>query len=98
MSVSFSALLHPPTSDAKVRIEPVLPQVERRRARAAEAATLAAGAVKYEVEVNGLQIYVCACAAPGRFLLAAARAQLGGRTLPATRQAVLTFDMQQARA
>ncbi len=72
-------------------------QEERRRERAAEAALLAAGAAQYEVEVNGLQIYAVAGAANGRLLLAAARAQLGGRALAATRQAVLTFDMQQAR-
>lgn len=40
-------------------------------------------------------MYLAAGTAPGRFLLAAARAQLGGRALPATRQSVLTFDMHQ---
>ena len=48
-----------------------------------------------DVPARNSQVYLAAGTAPGRFLLAAARAQLGGRALPATRQAVMTFDMHQ---
>ncbi|KAK9827699.1 hypothetical protein WJX81_001629 [Elliptochloris bilobata] len=73
------------------------PAEERRQTRALEAKVLAAGTVRYEVEVNGLQVYLTAGTAPGRILLAAARAQLGGRALPASRQVVMTFDMHEVQ-
>ncbi len=50
--------------------------------------------IKWEVEVSLLQINLCSERAAGSFLLAAQRAQIGGRVLSLSNRNVLSVEMQ----
>lgn len=71
-----------------------LKQEIRERSRREEAAELSKGLVKWEVEVSLLQINLCSERAAGSFLLAAQKAQLGGRVLTMSNRNVLSVEMQ----
>ncbi len=71
-----------------------LEQEIRERSRREEAAELSKGLVKWEVEVSLLQINLCSERAAGSFLLAAQKAQLGGRVLTMSSRNVLCVEMQ----
>ena len=51
--------------------------------------------VKFQVQIENLQICLQAAAVPGRFLLASSSAELAVISLPDLHQQMLTFNMNQ---